>query len=122
MADSYTLPDAPGVWMNFDTTVSLRYDVRPDEDFERAAQGLFALLKEAEGRYPGWPRLLFLRIDGHVDSLGRYEPDMVELQQEFLFSVVGPFVTALDTPLVQALNPEPQRNDLPDRLGFGPPA
>ena len=37
------------------------YDVRADEDFERAAQGLFALLKEAEGRYPGWPRLLFLR-------------------------------------------------------------
>lgn len=120
MSDPYALPDAPGVWMNFDTTVSLRYDVRADEGFEAAAQGLFAMIKEAEGRYPGWPRLLFLRIDGHLDDLGRYEPDMVELQQEFLFSVVGPFVTAVDTPLVQAVNPEPQRNDLPDGLRLGP--
>ena len=122
MADAYTLPDAPGVWMNFDNTVSIRYDVRPDEDFERAALGIFGLVREAEGRYPGWPRLLFLRIDGHIDDLGRFEPDMVELQQEFLFSVAGPFVTAVEAPLVNALNPEPQRDDLPDRLAFGPPA
>lgn len=112
-------PDAPGVWMNFDNTVSLYHLVGPGETFEQAAQGLFARLKEAQALYPDWPRLFYLDIDGHLDRLGRFDPDMVELQQEFLFSVIGPFVTALDTPLVSALNPERQRNDLPDTLGFG---
>lgn len=121
MSFDHPAPDAPGVWMNFDNTVSLRYDVGPGETFEQAAQGLFGLLKEAEALYPGWPRLLYLLIDGHLDALGRFEPEMVELQQEFLFSVVGPFVTAVDTPLVQALNPDPQRNDLPDRLVLAAP-
>ena len=116
MSFEHRPPEAPGVWMNFDNTISLRYDVGPGETFDEAAQGLFTLLKEAESLYPGWPRLLYITIEGHLDALGRFEPDMVELQQEFLFSVLGPFVTAVDTPLVQALNPEPQRNDLPDSL------
>lgn len=113
-------PDAPGIWMNFDNTVSLYHVVAAHETFEDAAQALFALVKDAQARFPDWPRLLYLDIDGHLDVLGRFEPDFVELQQEFLFSVVGPFVTALDTPLVSALNPERQRNDLPDRLAIGP--
>ncbi len=116
MAFDHEPPDAPGVWMNFDNTVSVRYDVGADESFDAAAQGLFDLLKDAEAQFPGWPRVLYLAIDGHLDKLGRFDPDMVELQQEFLFSVIGPFTTAVDTPLVSALNPAPQRNDFPDRL------
>ena len=43
--------------------------------------------------------------------------DFYELQQEFMFSVLAPFLTGLVTPLTGALvNPERQRNDLPDRL------
>lgn len=112
-------PDAPGIWMNFDNTVSLYHAVGPGDTFEQAAQAMFALVQEAQAQYPDWPRLFYLDINGHLDRLGRFEPDFVELQQEFLFSVVGPFVTAVDTPLVSALNPDRQRNDLPDGLGFG---
>ncbi|MCA0269410.1 MAG: hypothetical protein LCH53_09365 [Bacteroidetes bacterium] len=112
-------PDAPGIWMNFDNTVSLYHIVAPSDTFEQAALAMFSLVREAQDRYPDWPRLFYLDIEGHLDRLGRFEPDFVELQQEFLFSVVGPFITAVDTPLVSALNPERQRNDLPDTLGFG---
>ncbi len=120
-APAHNKPDAPGIWMNFDNTVSLYHVVASHHTFEQAAQALFALVQEAQQRFPDWPRILYLEIDGHLDALGRFEGDMVELQQEFLFSAVAPFLTALDTPLVSALNPEKQRNDVPGRLNIGPP-
>lgn len=117
----YQKPDAPGVWMNFDNTVSVYFVVEPQHTFETAAQGIFEMLKDAQQQFPDWPRILFLDVIGHTDDLGRLEDDMVELQQEFLFSVAGPFVTALSAPLVSALNPELQNNTFPDRLRIGPP-
>ncbi len=120
-APAYKKPDAPGIWMNFDNTVSLYHHVQREEPFEKAAQDLFNLLQEAQARFPDWPRLFYLDIAGHLDRQGRFEPDFVELQQEFFFSVIAPFVTALELPLTGALlNPEPQRNDVPDRLNIGP--
>jgi len=119
-APNYNKPDAPGIAMNFDNTVSVYHVVQPKETFEQAANGVMELLKEAEQRYPGWPRIFYLDILGHADEQGRLDEDFVEFQQEFLFSVIGPFVTAMVTPLVGGvLNPEPQRNDLPDRLRIG---
>lgn len=116
----YNKPDAPGIAMNFDNTVSLYHVVAEDDGFEQAAQDVVALLREAEERFPGWPRVLYLDIAGHVDATGRFTDEFVEFQQEFLFSVVAPFVTALETPLTRGLvNPEPQRNDVPDRLRIG---
>ena len=113
---TYSKPDAPGIWMNFDNTVSLYHIVGEKDTFERAAGDLFALIKEAQERFPDWPRLLFLDIEGHLDALGRFEDAFVELQQEFMFGFLGPFLTTVDLPLVSALNPEPQRNDLPDKI------
>jgi hypothetical protein len=116
----YNKPDTPGIHMNFDNTVSLYHVVEAEDTFEKAAQDLFAIVKEAQTRFPGWPRSIYLDITGHHDDAGRLEEDFVELQQEFFFSVIGPFVTALDTPLTgPCLNPEPQRNDLPERLNIG---
>ncbi len=116
----YNKPDTPGITMNFDNTVSLYHVVAEDDGFEQAAQDVVALLREAEERFPGWPRVFYLGIVGHVDATGRFTDDFVEFQQEFLFSVVAPFVTALETPLTGGLvNPEPQRNDVPDRLRIG---
>ncbi len=117
----YNKPDAPGIWMNFDNTVSVYHIVAADHDFDRASQDLFQLLREANERYPDWPRVLYLEIDGHLDTLGRFEPDMVELQQEFLIQALGRFWTALDLPLVSVLNPERQDNDIPDSLAIRPP-
>jgi hypothetical protein len=54
------------------------------------------------------------------DDAAGFTPEMYELQQDFLFSSVAPFVTALETPATGGLvNPGPQRNDVPHRLNFG---
>lgn len=116
----YNKPEAPGLHMNFDNTASVYYIVAPEESFDEAAQGVFDLLREAENRYPGWPRTLFLDIAGHDGDAAGFDADFYEFQQEFLFSVIAPFVSALETPLTGPLvNPDQQRNDLPDRLNIG---
>jgi hypothetical protein len=112
----YNKPDAPGIHMNFDNTVALYHVVGADDDFEAAAQDLFALVKEAQGRFPDWPRVLYLDIDGHLDAEGRFDDAMIELQQEFLVAAMGRFVTALALPIANLVNPHPQANDLPDEL------
>lgn len=120
-APAYEKPSQPGIAMNFDNTVSLYHIVGPDDSFEKAADDLFDLLKEAQRRYPDWPRSYYVDIRGHVDETGRFESDFVELQQEFFFSTMASFVTALELPLTgPLLNPDPQRNDLPDELVIGP--
>jgi hypothetical protein len=117
----YNKPEQPGIAMNFDNTISLYHVVEAGHDFDRAARDLFALIKEAQDRYPDWPRVLYLDIGGHLDNLGRFEPDMVELQQEFLIAAMGKYLTALDMPLVSVVNPELQSNDVPDSLGIKMP-
>jgi hypothetical protein len=117
----YNKPDVPGIHMNFDNTVSLYHVVEEGDDFETAAQDLFELLREAQDRFPDWPRVLYLDIDGHIDDQGRFEEDMVELQQEFLLAAMGRFFTALSLPLIAVVNPESQDNDVPDELKLQPP-
>ena len=112
----YNKPETPGLHMNFDNTVALYHIVDAEDDFDAAAQDLFTLLKEAQDRFPDWPRVLYLDVQGHLDDMGRFEPDFVELQQEFLISAMGKFFTALALPLVNVVNPEPQQNELPDAL------
>ena len=117
---AYNKPDTPGISMNFDNTVSLYHVVGPDDTFEKAVQDLFALLQEAETRFPGWARAYYVDINGHIDEHGRYVDDFVELQQEFFFSTIAPFVSAFELPLTGPLaNPEAQRNDVPDELVIG---
>jgi hypothetical protein len=106
--------------MGFDNTVSLYHVVEADETFEEAAGAVFGLLREAETRYPGWPRVAYLDIRGHRGEAAGFDDDFLEFQQEFFFSVIAPFVTAFETPLTGGLvNPEPQRNDVPERLRLG---
>lgn len=117
---AYNKPDAPGIWMNFDNTVSIYHVVGPEDSFERAAQDLFARVKEAQERFPDWPRVLYLDVAGHEGEHHGFDPDFFEFQQEFLFSTFAHFVTAMETPLTgPLLNPSAQRNDLPDRLVIG---
>lgn len=117
---AYNKPETPGIWMNFDNSVSVYHVVAVDDEFERAATDLVRLLKECQERFPDWPRVLYLDIEGHLDDLGRFEPDFVELQQEFLIASLGRYFTALDMPLVSVVNPEPQENDVPDELVIAP--
>ena len=113
-------PETPGLHLGFDNTVSIYQLVEADETFEEAAGALFGLLREAQERFPGWPRVVYLDIHGHAGDTAGFDDDFREYQQEFLFSVIAPFVTALDAPMIGAvLNPEAQRNDVPDRLRLG---
>jgi len=113
----YNKPDAPGIHMNFDNTVSIYQVVTSEQSFEDAAAKAFTLLQQAQEQFPDWPRVYYLDVAGHQgDHLG-FTRDLFEFQQDFLFSTVAHFVTALDTPITGGLiNPNPQRNDVPDDL------
>jgi len=107
--------------MGFDNTVQLYHVVGAEDTFEAAAQAVFALLREAQTRFPAWPRTLYLDVEGHQGPALGFDADLYELQQEFLLGFLGPFFTALDLPLTGGLlNPELQRDDVPDRLNVGP--
>ena len=117
----YRKPEAPGLHMGFDNTVALYHVVGPGDTFEDAAGALFGLLRDAQERFPGWPRMLYLDVEGHSGDAAGFSPAFYELQQDFLFSVIAPFVTAFDTPLTGPLvNPDAQRNDVSERLRIGP--
>jgi hypothetical protein len=78
--------------------------VKRHEDFETAAQMLFELTREAAQRFPGKPRHLFLDIDGHRNSEGGFDHDMLELQQQFLMEFIGPYYSEVHAPLVNFKN------------------
>ncbi|MFQ5571257.1 MAG: hypothetical protein ACE5G0_16390 [Rhodothermales bacterium] len=114
---TYHKPETPGIWMNFDNTVSIYHVVQAGDDFFTAAQEVFGAVKDAQQRFPDWPRVLYLDILGHTHPRHGFDDDFIEFQQEFLFSTLAPFLTGLETPLTgPLLNPEPQCNDLPDEL------
>ena len=118
----YNKPEEPGIALGFDNTVALYHVVEPADTFEDAALAVFGLLKEAEARYPGWPRVLYVDVNGHQGEIHGFDGDFFEFQQEFLLQAMGPFLTALHLPLTGGLvNPDPQRSDLPDALQVGDP-
>ncbi len=113
----YNKPDEPGIAMNFDNTVSLYHIVSSSDDFEKAVTDVFGLLKQAQNRYPDWPRVFYLEVEGHEGPRDGFEEDFFEFQQEFWFSTIAHFVSAFEGPLVgRLINPNPQRNDLPDQM------
>ena len=93
----YNKPDAPGIAMNFDNTVSLYQIVGADETFDEAAAEAFSLLREAQEKYPDWPRVFYLDIEGHKGPQSGFDADFFEFQQEFWFQTIAHFVTAFDT-------------------------
>ena len=116
----YNKPDAPGIAMNFDNTVSLYQVVKADDTFDDAAQKAFELLLEAQQRYPGWPRIFYVDVEGHEGEQSGFDADLFEFQQDFWFSTVAHFVTAFDVPMLGGLiNPNKQRDDIPDALQIG---
>ena len=119
---NYQKPDEPGVAMNFDNTVSLYQRVASETTFDEAAREAFRLVREAQDKYPNWPRVFYLDIEGHKGDQRGYDADFFEFQQEFWFATIAHFVTAFETPLVGGLvNPELQRNDIPDELSINLP-
>jgi len=114
---SYQKPEAPGIWINFDNTVSIYHIVQAEDTFYQAALEVFGAVRDAQTRFPDWPRVFYLDIAGHTDARHGFEGDFIEFQQEFWFSAIAPFLTGFEMPLTgPLLNPAGQRNDLPDEL------
>jgi hypothetical protein len=104
-----------------DQAAALYHVVYQEEGFEHAATALFALVRRAERTQPGKRRVLFLDIEGHRNAQGGYDPEMVELQQQFLFGCLLPYLSEVYLPLgIRVTNPHPQRADLPDELVIQP--
>ena len=100
-----------------DGIVRLTHRVTGEDDFDRAAADVFALIREAEIRHPGALRRLHLAIEGHDGERAGFDEDFFEFQQEFMLLALGKFLTWVDMPLTGPLaNPGTQQNDLPDRL------
>ncbi|MGW1938711.1 HNH endonuclease signature motif containing protein [Streptomyces goshikiensis] len=101
--------------------IAIYHDMAVYEDFERAAQRIFQLVREVRRQHPGVPRILFLDVQGHRNSAGGYDDDAWELMQEFTLGYLLPFLTEARTPLIHVENPN-QSDDLPESLVIGPPA
>ena len=113
----YNKPEAPGIWMNFDNSVSIYHVVEEEDDFETAARDVFSYVKKAQEDFPDWPRVFYIDVQGHDGEQAGFDADFYEFQQEFFFSTLAPFLTGFEMPLTgPLLNPERQRNDLPDQL------
>ena len=96
--------------------------VEAEDRFVDAVQRAFGLIKEAQTRFPGWLRTFYLEVNGHAGDHSGFDEDFLEFQQELFFSTMAPFLTAFDLPLTgPLLNPETQRDDLPDEIVIGPP-
>jgi hypothetical protein len=96
--------------------IAIYHCVYEQEGFEATAQSLFELVKSAEKKFPGKKRRLYLDIEGHKNSEGGFDSDMMEIQTKFLTEFLGHFLTAFSTPLGHCANPKPQDNDLPPAL------
>lgn len=112
----YDKPDEPGIHQGFEGVVHILQIVSPDDDFATAATRAFDLILEAQREYPNQSRVLYVDIVGHTGTSSGFEPDFFEFQQEFLQGFLGPFLSALATPLQSLFNPNEQRNDLPDKI------
>jgi len=99
-----------------DRKVAIYHVVYAREDFDAAAQVLFALVQRAQADVPGRARHLFLDIDGHRNTKGGFDNDMFELQSEFLMKVLLPFLTEVTAPFGVMRNTKPQQNDIPPEL------
>ena len=100
----------------FADSVAIYHRVYEHEGFEESAQHLFKLVKDAQSKCPGKKRLLYLDIDGHRNSEGGFDSDMLELQKEFVLGFLNQFLSEIHIPLINAENSNPQSDDIPGEL------
>ncbi len=107
--------------MNFDNTVSIYHVVAAEDSFETAVRDTYEMIRDAHSRFPDWPRMMYVDIVGHKGGgSSGFDDDFTEFQQELFFSTMAPFLTAFELPMTgPLLNPQPQRNDLPDAIKIG---
>jgi hypothetical protein len=105
--------------MNFDNTVAIYMIITEEMSFVEVAQRAFSMVRDAQARFPDWPRIFYLDIGKFSSTDPAFDDEMIEFQQEFWFSAIAPFLTSFDLPLTGPLvNPSTQRNDIPDSLAI----
>ena len=97
-------------------SVAMYHVIYENEGFEESAQNLFKLVQNAQSLSPGKKRKLFLDIEGHRNSKGGFDADMLELQKEFLLGFLNIYLSEIHSPLGDTMNPMPQENDIPPAL------
>ena len=98
--------------------IAIAHRVLAHEDFDQTAHILLQLLTNAQRQFPGAKRSLFLEIDGHRNSNGGFDDDMLELQSNFMQEFLLQFVTRVVTPLAEFQNTKPQNNVIPEELNL----
>ena len=96
--------------------VAIYHVVLAHEDFEQTAFILLRLLQKAQRMYPGQERSLYLDIEGHRNASGGFDRDMLELQSKFATEFLMPFLSRVIMPLATLENPQPQKDEIPDKL------
>ena len=97
-------------------SAALYHVVYAEEDFEESAKALFKLVQRAQRLLPGNERKLYLDIEGHRNSEGGFDADMLELQKDFLLGFLSSFLSEIHSPLVSVTNPGVQENDIPPAI------
>lgn len=96
--------------------IAIAHRVFAHEDFDHTAHILLRLLDNAQRKFPGAKRHLYLEIDGHRNSEGGFDDDMLELQSKFMAEFLIQFLTRVETPLGAFQNPNPQNDSIPEQL------
>lgn len=98
------------------SAVAIYHVVYGNEGFQQAARVLFELVQRAQQLEPDKNRNLYLDIEGHRNTKGGFDADMLELQKEFLVGFLAPFLSEIHSPLISLKNSKPQNNDIPPAI------
>jgi len=104
-----------------DKAVALYHVVYKEEGFEVAARHLFEMVRSAQQQWPGKRRVLYLDIEGHRNTAGGFDGDMLELLQHYVMGFLGRHLSELHTPLYDGEPSAPQDNNVPDDLQLQAP-
>ncbi len=96
--------------------IAISHRVLVHEDFDRTAQILLSLLRNAQQKFPAAKRCLYLEIDGHRNSQGGFDHEMLDLQSKFMTEFLLQFLSRAETPLAIFENPNPQKNQIPNEF------
>lgn len=96
--------------------IALYYLVNEETTFEEAANDILELLNDCSNKSLYQNRILYIDIEGHVDSNGNYDRDMRELQQQFITDFLLQYFIEINTPIMKYINPKSQNNEVPEEL------
>lgn len=96
--------------------IALYHRMTAADRFEDAAQALLAIVQEAERRWPGRPRHVYLDVDGHRNEVGGFDADAYEWISNFALEFIGPFISELTTPLGRFVPEGEQWDDVPESM------